>query len=230
MRLLIVVFSLLIISCGRSDVGNNAGVDNTHLDTKLNNTDTNIGKEASENIITIGSSYSAVTSDSIVFKETEWVELIPKNDLDALLNPPDYIVQIADGSIEDQITNAIQSSMSTDMENNVYEKALISTDIIEAMNGKNIEIPGFIVPVDLSSAQTIESFFLVPYFGACLHLPPPPPNQIIFIQSEHGLALESLYEPVKVKGKLFTSMFEDEIATSAYTMELSDIKLYYDSE
>ncbi len=170
-------------------------------------------------------------NEPVNYQEIEWDELIPKTDLDALLALPEYITDIEDGSIEDQMINNNQSAMHAEQraENN-YERALVSTNIIEAMDGKHIEIPGFIVPVGFNGAQIVTSFFLVPYFGACLHMPPPPPNQIIYIEIEDGFLLEELYDPVVVSGKLSVSLFEDQIATSAYSMTLDKIRMYYENE
>ncbi len=165
------------------------------------------------------------------FDTISWDALIPEEDLEALSNPPDYIVKVTDGSVEDQIASAVESAMNSDSQvDEIYEQALISTAIIGAMDGKNIRIPGFVVPVEFTSDQKVSSFFLVPYFGACLHLPPPPPNQIIYIESEQGIVLEGLYDAVWVSGQLSAELFEDQIATSAYTMTLNSIELYYPDE
>lgn len=161
------------------------------------------------------------------FQDVEWVELIPQSDLDALLNPPEYIMQIEDGSIEDRISSTIQNAIEPKQSvENVYEQALVSTNIIETMDGKNIRIPGFIVPVEFGEEKTVTKFFLVPFFGACLHMPPPPPNQIIYVEAKGGVALESLYDPVVIEGKLSVELFEDQIATSAYTMQLENLAIY----
>lgn len=161
------------------------------------------------------------------FTTIEWEALIPESDLEAILNPPDYITQVADGSLADQIENSIQSAMEPkELSDEIYEQALVSTNIIEAMNGKNVRIPGFIVPVEFIGEKQVSTFFLVPYFGACLHMPPPPPNQIIYVETEKGITLESLYEPVWLSGKLSTELFEDEVATSAYTMKMVKVEPY----
>ena len=171
------------------------------------------------------------STDVIIYQEIEWIELMPETDLEALLNPPEYILSVEEGTAED----SIDSIKTREMDNGSvgqsdYEKALISTDIIEGMDGKYIEIPGYIVPVSFDDAQIVTSFFLVPYFGACLHMPPPPPNQIIYITIEDGFKLEDFYEPVIVSGKLSVSLFEDAIASSAYTMTMDKMRFYYDSE
>ncbi len=161
------------------------------------------------------------------FTTVEWDALIPAEDLAAISNPPDYILQLVDGSIDDQIGNSIKSAMNQDSQAvEVYEQALISTNIIEEMNGKKLRIPGFVVPLEFKSEKVATSFFIVPYFGACLHMPPPPPNQIIYVESEQGVLIESLYDPVWVSGTISTELFEDQLATAAYTMTLSYLEPY----
>lgn len=165
------------------------------------------------------------------YQAIEWIDLIPASDLDALMNPPDYIMQIEDGSFEDQIANSIQNELdATSSSPNNYQQALISTTIIEAMDKQKVTIPGFVVPVEFNDEHVIKSFFLVPFFGACLHMPPPPPNQIIYVESENGFPLESIYEPVMVSGQLSTELFEDQIATSAYTMQMVNLTLFDETE
>ena len=56
------------------------------------------------------------------------------------------------------------------------------------MNNKKIRIPGFIVPVDFGDTQVVTRFLLVPYFGACIHEPAPPPNQTIYAEFEPGFS------------------------------------------
>ena len=50
--------------------------------------------------------------------------------------------------------------------------------IVEEYNGKQVKLPGFVVPLEYSDKGRVKEFLLVPYFGACIHYPPPPPNQI----------------------------------------------------
>ena len=76
-------------------------------------------------------SNNLVKNEPINYQVIEWDELIPKTDLDALLAPPEYITDIEDGSIEDQMINNHQSAMHAEQraENN-YERALVSGIIL----------------------------------------------------------------------------------------------------
>lgn len=168
----------------------------------------------------------APVTDQTEFVIVEWEQLIPFEELEAILNPPEYIEGIIDGSIEDQVQNSIQKLMNSEAANNAYEQALVSTNVITEMDGKNVRIPGFIVPIEFIGEKKVSKFFLVPYFGACLHMPPPPPNQIVYVETEHGITLESLYDPFWVSGKLSTKIFADETAKAAYTMQMVEMELY----
>ena len=174
---------------------------------------------------------SDLKTDLSAYKTMEWIELIPKDDLEALLAPPDYLSQIEDGSMADRIESQIQSSMTPQQSgDDRYQQALISTNIIEALNGKKARIPGFVVPLEFNDDQVVKSFFLVPYFGACIHSPPPPPNQIIYVQDDAGIVLESLYEPIWISGTLTTDLFEDQMGTAAYILSLDYIESFDESD
>ena len=159
------------------------------------------------------------------FTKINWTDLIPPENLEILLNPPAYISEIDDGSVEDQISSQIKSSIAA-AEDDRYQQALVSTEVNTEMNDAMVTIPGFIVPVEFDDEQTITQFFLVPYFGACLHMPPPPPNQIILVEYTDGLQLEALYTPFWISGQLSTSITENDMATAAYSMKLFEFEPY----
>jgi hypothetical protein len=94
------------------------------------------------------------------------------------------------------------------------------------MDGKAIRLPGFIVPIEMNDKQEVTEFFLVPYFGACIHLPPPPPNQIIYVTSQQGILVEDIYNPYWLEGTIKTTFTENEVAQSAYSMTADQFELY----
>ena len=164
-------------------------------------------------------------TDNLVFETIEWPDLMPPEVLAILLNPPEYIAEIEDGSAEDQISSQIKSAVKQS-EEDAYQQALVSTDVNETLDGALIRIPGFVVPLEFDEEQTISQFFLVPYFGACLHMPPPPPNQIILVNAPKGIQMSALYDPFWIEGQLSTSFQENDMATSAYAMRLQRIEPY----
>lgn len=159
------------------------------------------------------------------YKEIDWVELIPDDDLDALMNPPEYLNEIEDGSFEDQISSQLLGALEQATDDR-YQQALTSAEVKPEYDQQQIRLPGFIVPVEMNEQQLVTEFFLVPYFGACIHLPPPPPNQIIYVTTEQGIAQQNLYDPYWVDGTLTTTLIENEIAVAAYALKADNIEPY----
>ena len=77
---------------------------------------------------------------------------------------------------------------------------------LQALAGKLVKIPGFTVPLE-DWASSATEFLLVPYVGACIHTPPPPPNQLVYIQMDAGKrAAMDGWNPVWVEGVLEIEM------------------------
>ncbi|TYK65830.1 DUF3299 domain-containing protein [Colwellia echini] len=168
------------------------------------------------------------------FISADWVDLMPKDDLEALLNPPSYLDEIADGSTEDELADKFNNTndaknnneTSTEASDESYQQALSSTRVITALNNVPIRLPAFIVPLEFDEEQKVTQFFMVPYFGACIHLPPPPPNQTIFVNYPKGIKLNSISDPYWFSGILKTSLIENEMATAAYTLDVHAFEPY----
>jgi hypothetical protein len=152
-------------------------------------------------------------------------DLMPDDVLEILMNPPAYISETEDGSAEDQIGSNIKSAIAA-ASDDPYQQALISTEVRPEMNGLMVRLPGFVVPLEFNEDQVITQFFLVPYFGACMHMPPPPPNQIILVDAAQGLTVEELSTPLWISGRLSTEVTENDMAMSSYSLEMMDYELY----
>ncbi|AXT38774.1 DUF3299 domain-containing protein [Alteromonas sp. BL110] len=159
------------------------------------------------------------------YEEIDWVALMPEDDLSALLNRPEFLNDIADGSAADSIDD-FASQQLEDEQAQRYQQALVSTRVIDEFDGKPIRIPGFIVPLEQNEEQKATAFFVVPYFGACLHMPPPPPNQILYVEYKEGVAVENLYDPYWFEGTVKIDNHESALGTSAYSLVLDSFTLY----
>ena len=166
----------------------------------------------------------SVSAEKTTYKEIQWVELMPPEDIKALYNPPKELFDIPEGSEDDEISDQVFDTLMKTMDSG-YQEALSSTKIIESLNKAQIKIPGFVVPVKIEGDRTTE-FFIVPYFGACMHYPPPPPNQTIFAKYETGFYLNKIYEPYVFSGMLTTTIMENEIAVAAYYLQIKHIEDY----
>ncbi|MCK7543958.1 DUF3299 domain-containing protein [Marinobacter bryozoorum] len=141
------------------------------------------------------------------WRELDWLELMPEEDLRLLESLPE-IEHEGDGPVE-------------------LPDEIMTGRVVPEMDGVEARIPGFVVPLKtVGSDQRIVEFFLVPYYGACIHVPPPPPNQIIHVTYKPGFTLGALYEPVWVQGTLKTESVENDIAAASYTLVSEEVELY----
>jgi uncharacterized protein len=97
---------------------------------------------------------------------------------------------------------------------------------LKALNGKEVRIPGFMVPLEDWEEQVTE-FILVPFFGACIHVPPPPPNQMahVLMQRNRRVAV-NLWDPVWVTGTLKIENVESPYGVIGYQVSADRITPY----
>ena len=100
-----------------------------------------------------------------------------------------------------------------------------STKLNPALADAYIKMPGFIIPIDIS-ADGVTSFILVPYVGACIHVPPPPPNQLVFVTTKVPWPSERLWEAVWVTGTMQNKVQYTEVADTGYELEADWIEIY----
>lgn len=178
----------------------------------------------------VSSTPVAATGSEGAYQTIEWTQLIPQEDLDALLAPPEELMRIQDGSARDNL-NTLNEFSDNNADNEAVKRfyeALKSTKVVSTFANQSIRIPGFIVPLNFNEAQLVTEFFVVPYFGACLHLPPPPPNQILFAEFPTGVEQEALHHAFWFEGELVIAQSKTELGTSAYRLKLDALYLYED--
>lgn len=95
--------------------------------------------------------------------------------------------------------------------------------VVEELNDKRVKIGGYIVPLDFD-ATTIKEFLLVPFVGACIHVPPPPPNQIVYVTSDTGIDVKGVFDPVWVTGKLATKVAFTGLAEAGYSLTAEQVE------
>ena len=88
----------------------------------------------------------------------------------------------------------------------------IRTAVAEELNGKYVRIPGYLLPLEVSNEKVTE-FLLVPFIGACIHVPPPPQNQIIHVKvlQKGGYKNTEIYEPIWATGKIYIKSMNKEL-------------------
>ncbi|WP_443083318.1 DUF3299 domain-containing protein [Vibrio sp. VPAP30] len=148
------------------------------------------------------SSYSVNAEDTLTL---EWIDLIPeseRNQFDSYGMP----------AIDHSGTSMEQSMVGS---------------VRQELNGSKVKIPGFVIPLE-GDANMVTEFLLVPYFGACIHVPPPPPNQIIYVKFPKGAPVQELWDVVYVIGTLKTETVSHELAQTGYVLQGTEIAEYDD--
>ena len=160
-------------------------------------------------------------SENTAVSPLTWTALIPQKEQDviAYYQAPNQAQAPSDlKGMTAQILRSIEAATDP-----AYQEALMSTNTVSGFEKQMVSISGFIVPIDFYADKTVKNLFLVPYFGACIHFPPPPPNQIIFIQLEAGLQDVDITQAYTLVGEINLGLFEDPMGTSAYTLDVVSI-------
>ena len=94
------------------------------------------------------------------------------------------------------------------------------------LEDKEVKIPGYVLPLDMYG-RGINTFLLVPYIGACIHVPPPAPNQIVYVEAENPWGGLAWWEPVYVTGKIkIENQNIEDLAIVGYELAANNIEYY----
>lgn len=153
------------------------------------------------------------------YKEIAWEDLeIPGKGMDDIVKK--YQAQIDNIPEGDPKEKAVMEKMQADMN---------AAPVNPKMNGKKIKLPGFITPLEIDEKNdVIKEFLLVPYFGACIHVPPPPLNQTILVKPQPGttVSMGDLYSPIWVYGTLSTDFSHTDLADAGYQIKADKTAIY----
>ena len=97
--------------------------------------------------------------------------------------------------------------------------------VVTEFNGKRVRIPGYAVPLDFEGTA-IKTFILVPYVGACIHVPPPPANQLVYVKPTEPFESESMWDPIFATGMFATTAVATELAEIGYIMQEASVEPY----
>jgi len=96
--------------------------------------------------------------------------------------------------------------------------------VVTELNGKRVKIGGYVVPLDFESTK-VKEFLLVPFVGACIHVPPPPANQIVYVKTDNGFEVQGTFDPVTVTGTMKTETAFTGIADAGYSIDAETVEL-----
>lgn len=143
-----------------------------------------------------------------------WDDLIPRDYDPAVILEGIDLDTLADNDPRaDQLLADLKAAWST-------------APAVAALDGQHIRIPGFVVPLE-GDAEQVTELLLVPYFGACIHVPPPPANQIIHVFPNSPVGHDILKEAVWIEGIMHTERSETRSGSAGYRLSAQTIRPYH---
>ncbi|PKO56633.1 MAG: DUF3299 domain-containing protein [Betaproteobacteria bacterium HGW-Betaproteobacteria-21] len=147
------------------------------------------------------------------FREISWDDLIPAD-----WHPEKFLADLKLDELQDSDPRAMEAMQKMREE---WDRA----PLVQRFNGQRVRIPGFVVPLE-TDGKTIREFLLVPYFGACVHVPPPPANQLIHVIPDKPVADGLNMMPVWVSGVLAVQRLESDLGNAGYQLRGIKVEEY----
>ncbi|MDP3330634.1 MAG: DUF3299 domain-containing protein [Methylococcaceae bacterium] len=169
---------------------------------------------------------SALISSDEPYKKLNWDELTPAD-----WDPLKPLKGLNLDKLEDSDPRARDALIAVG-------EAWKNAPIIPALNGQRVKIAGFVVPLDINKKK-VKEFLLVPYFGACIHVPPPPSNQVVHAfnakidnkQENEVLKSAALIQgPITIIGILETVSSNTSMGSAGYKIQVETIEPYKEPE
>ena len=105
-----------------------------------------------------------------------------------------------------------------------YRKLWEEAPVVASLNNKTVKLSGFLVTLE-GDGKAVSEFLLVPYFGACIHVPPPPSNQIVLVRTGHKpFKVNQMFQTVSVTGRLRTEASRNDLGSSSYVIEATMVE------
>jgi hypothetical protein len=146
------------------------------------------------------------------FRDIDWLALVPKD-----WDPMAEVRSLDLASMKDSDPRAVQALQR-------LKEAVRNAPVQPELEGAKVRIPGFAIPLERAGDKVTE-LLLVPYFGACIHVPPPPPNQIIHVKLARPASVRTM-EAVYVSGTMKITRADTEWGRVAYAMDAESVAPY----
>lgn len=156
-------------------------------------------------------------------EEVDWLDLLPPEDLEALENMPEIEHVGAEADSPFYVPGGLRQQEG-------LPEVMYSTRTVATLDGRELLLGGYPVPLESDASGRFHTFFLVPYPGACIHVPPPPPNQIVLVRYPRGIALDDIYVPLWVSGTLKIEKVGHALADAAYALDAERVRLIEEDE
>lgn len=151
------------------------------------------------------------------FQVLEWNDLIPE----------DYDVESMMAKYQSQLMVVMEGSPEEIAIYKLMKEEFSQAPPNTTLHAKTVKIPGFVAPLDEVDG-IVGEFLLVPYFGSCIHAPPPPVNQTVLVNPQEGksIAMSKIRHPVWVIGEIKVERSTTELADAGYSIENARLEAY----
>lgn len=156
---------------------------------------------------------NAVADNLAEALELDWESLVPPGFEEAIIATEQELASLED---EDPRAEALMAKLRDE-----WAKA----PVVDALDNSLVKLPGFVVPLE-GDGQQVRQFLLVPYYGACIHEPPPPANQTVLVDAPNDTRIRSAFETVWIYGRLRVERADTEMATAGYRIQAQKIEPY----
>jgi len=218
--IILLLTSLLLSACGGNSDETAA---KSSVETDPTTEAAKIIKEASDDGLAIGTDIKDLMKPPAASGAASSVRTLSWDDL------------VAEGYDAQSIIAKYQSKIQVIQEGSPEERALykiMDEEFNQAppnlkLAGKTVKIPGFVSPLDENNGM-VGDFLLVPYFGSCIHSPPPPVNQTVLVNPKEGgsISMSKIRRPVWVVGEIKVERSSTDLAEAAYRIENARLEEY----
>lgn len=147
------------------------------------------------------------------YRRIAWKDLVPGN-----WKPREIIDRAAAASLRDEDESARAMLLQ-------LRQMLDNAPVVETLDGVAVRMPGYVVPLE-QGRDGLREFLLVPYYGACIHQPPPPANQIVHVRSSRPVPGFQSMSTVWVHGTIRANRRDNGVGVSGYDLELARMEPY----
>ena len=152
-----------------------------------------------------------------------WTQLLPKDDMPMRRSMP--LQRARRGSLYDDGDPSANSSFAAEMGVSIDHSSARRAEqfgsfkTVAELDGRSASLPGYVVPLEFDDRGDMTELLFVPFFGACIHVPPPPPNQVVYVHLPAPAHAPELWDAFELRGTLRTRTVDADVASAAYSMD-----------
>ncbi|WP_279360776.1 DUF3299 domain-containing protein [Xanthomonas sacchari] len=168
--------------------------------------------------------HATAAADAVPDTVERWEQLAPANDI--YQRPPPRIGTAwrGDAAVLDQPAPVddgptVVNGMPIDHSGTQRAAQFGSSQVVKGLEGKRFALDGYVVPLESDDQGKVSELLFVPFYGACIHVPPPPPNQILHVVLRTPIDVPELWDPFHLQGRLHLADFKADIANATYEAE-----------